>query len=51
MGKMHTNQTQKNFYRYLERFQQHIRTPLAMLYLTNSTFQKHSKLEPINRFE
>ena len=51
MGEMHHNQIPKIFYHYFERFQQHIRTPLAMLYLTNSTFQKHCILNPINQFE
>ena len=51
MGKMHNNQIPKIFYHHFERFQQHIRSPLAMLYLTNSTFQKHCMLKPINRFE
>ena len=36
---------------HTSRFQQHIRTPLAMLYLTNSTFQKLCMLKPINQFE
>ena len=51
MGKMHNNQIPSFFYHYLERFQQHIHTPLTMLYLTSSTFQKHCMLKLINRFE
>ena len=49
MGKMHNNRISKNFLSsFVDTFQQHIRTPLLMLYLTNSTFQKHCMLKLIN---
>ena len=51
MGKMHYNQIPKIFLPSFRNFSLHICTPLAMLYLTNSTFQKHFMLKPINRFE
>ena len=38
MGKMHNNQIPEMFLLFLERFQQDIRTPFAMLHQTNYIF-------------